>query len=84
MTLPALSTHPPLKIAAKYWHLELSMHLCALILLPPTSTITSVLISSRNILSKSSPSCVAGDPLSERSVDSVLYSKIEKRKLKKK
>lgn len=79
MTFPALSTQPPLSIAAKYWQREDKIHLWAFSLRPPTSTVTSGLISSRNILSKSSPNLETG-PLrpayeDEASVSSVLPSK---------
>lgn len=78
MTFPALSTQPPLSIAAKYWQREDNIHLWAFNLRPPTSTVTSGLISSRNILSKSSPNLETG-PLrpaydDEASVSSVLPS----------
>lgn len=77
ITLPALSTHPPLSIAAKYWHRELRMHLCALIRLPATSTTTSGLISSRNIRRRSWPSRIAASspwPWHDTSVSDVLMS----------
>lgn len=55
MTFPAWLTKLPAKIAAKYWQRDLRMHLCALIFLAPASMVTSVAISWRNILRRSSP-----------------------------
>lgn len=79
ITLPALSIHPPLKIAAKYWQRELNIHLCALICRPATSIVTSGLISSKNILNKSSPNLLYGfaPAILDVSVSSVLPSVIK-------